>query len=222
MERFSRFAAVCTHKYASWLRQDNVFDFVGARACFDKYELAESTGSDVDEGIAVSAAVANPEPRGAATPPDYVAGLQKEMRDNLRRQEESFSRLNKTVELLAVKTERVAGSLERPYCTGCNIVGHTLETCRWNPSSPNYKGRRTYPVKTLDEPRESHSDKVEDPAKVKRAGGEAGHPQTGRMTVEEISSSGEIVGTVIATTRIREIRRVAGIFTSGEERRRTR
>src|SRR4051812_47893201 len=63
-ERFKHFAAACTHKYENWLILDDVTDFIGARHCFDKHELAGAPS--IDEDIAVSALGAKPE-RAAPT-----------------------------------------------------------------------------------------------------------------------------------------------------------
>ena len=72
-ERFKTFMAVCTHKYSNWLIQDEVTDFIGAMNCFDKYELADARGSETDDGIAVSAAVARPERMGAEAPTSPIS-----------------------------------------------------------------------------------------------------------------------------------------------------
>ena len=138
-ERFLRFQAMCTHKYSNWLIQDDVYDFKGAMRCFDKYELAAEGSSDSDEGIAVSAAVLKT---------DKPEEKLREFREAA--QDERINKLSQAVEVLAMRTERTAGAIDRPFCDGCRITGHTMANCRFNPAAPNYCGHakgegRRYP-----------------------------------------------------------------------------
>jgi hypothetical protein len=106
--------------------------------CFDKYELAEGGSAELDDGMAVSIAAAQPKPVDG---PPGVAELWQEMKDVARRQEEGLGSLGRTIDILVTRAVRSIAPIQQKFCTSCRISGHDWESCRYNPNSPQYVGR---------------------------------------------------------------------------------
>ena len=153
----------------------------------DKYELAAEGSSDSDEGIAVSAAVLKT---------DKPEEKLREFREAA--QDERINKLSQAVEVLAMKTERTAGAIDRPFCDGCRITGHTMANCRFNPAAPNYCGHakgegRRHPNQSWRPRQEPPAPPQErDPRGDQPEGGFGNNRKRGRMMIPEITRSADL------------------------------